>query len=182
MKRPLLSHEVAWLARLLVYISSSLNNYYNLPQDKSTISLSWMEVDFEPTPPLPPPSLTTSQVLSRSSIGLKSYLIAIRASFRINLRLLASTSTLCLVSWLVVFGIYQIANLSEIWLAFFTGFLSLLLLLASVQDTLEVGPLDDIQTAQLDANRDRYHHGALTNVSPTCLACFGPLILFSGRS
>jgi hypothetical protein len=90
-------------------------------------------------------------------------------------------SMICVGTWLLIFCVYQVADLSEIWLALFTGFISLLLLLTSVQDTIEVGPLDVTQTAQLDANRDRYHHGALTKVNPFfLLSTF--LISFLGGS
>lgn len=44
MKRPLLNNEIAWLARVLVYLSVQLNSYYDLPQDKTTVSLGWIEV------------------------------------------------------------------------------------------------------------------------------------------
>jgi hypothetical protein len=57
------------------------------------------------------------------------------------------------------------ANLSEAWLAIFTGFISLPFLLTSVQDIVEVGPLfiPNPVDSQFDVHRDRLHHGALTS-------------------
>lgn len=67
------------------------------------------------------------------------------------------------MSWLCIFTIYKIANLSEIWLAVFTGFSSLPFLLTTMQDTIEVGPLEShkLETSQLDIAK----HGTLTKVN-----------------
>lgn len=101
--------------------------------------------------------------MSKSPIALHSYLSAIKSTFRVNLRIFANISTLCIIFWLFIFAIYHVANLSETWLAIFTGFTALPFLLTLMQDTMEVGPFE---FQKLDSTKlDLVKQGSLTLVS-----------------